>query len=545
MKQCFQDFKKKVLDFCEPTCTTWSSRIIIDSYFDNQYCELVNNSIDLLNNDISSLKLNSLLDQLFSLSKNASLRFVKGDSIKEQFASYIEVERYYGFIESIVELSSFSDNIEKSLKEKYKEGYLDILSEIDQKYLSYYRTSNLIDKFNDEEELIKKYLILKKFQDIQHIFCLEVLDGKCDGIEDKYLEHFNNKYPNIYLPIRVKYLVEPLLDKGLINIEDIAFLKEVNYDDAIIKLYGGKVYGLVNLHLVGANIPITYCLPYLRDVTTNDLSELDKSITYAVRSSADIEDGKEFSFAGMFDSYLDVDFNDIINKVHLVKESIHSRRVKEYIKNNKLANPNMGVIIQQYIDPDYALVYFSKNKKEGLLEFVQGSGEKLVSGKSNTTSLNISSNSDDRIHQELFKINNKLDGEGDFELAVKDDTLYFLQYRKVTKPIDNLKVKGELKGVSPGVVEGDICFIDDPSEVSKFKEGSILLTYYTDPEWMSIISKSKGLITLVGSFLCHSAIIAREYNIPCITSLSEELFNKLKEGPRVIMNGTKGEIEIL
>ena len=259
MKQCFSNFKKKVLDFCEPTCTTWSSRIIIDSYFDNQYCELVNNSIDLLNNDISSLKLNSLLDQLFSLSKNASLRFVKGDSIQEQFASYIEIERYYGFIESIVELSSFSDNIEKALKEKYKDRYLDITSEIDQKYLSYYRTSNLIDKFNNEEELIKKYLILKKFQDIQHIFCLEVLDGKCDGIEDKYLEHFNNKYPNINLPIRVKYLVEPLLDKGLNNIEDIAFLKEVNYDDAIIKLYGGKVYGLVSLYLVGAKIPITYC----------------------------------------------------------------------------------------------------------------------------------------------------------------------------------------------------------------------------------------------------------------------------------------------
>ena len=69
MKQCFQDFKKKVLDFCEPTCTTWSSRIIIDSYFDNQYRELISNSVDLLNRDISSLRLNSLLDRLFSLSK--------------------------------------------------------------------------------------------------------------------------------------------------------------------------------------------------------------------------------------------------------------------------------------------------------------------------------------------------------------------------------------------------------------------------------------------------------------------------------------------
>ena len=117
-----------------------------------------------------------------------------------------------------------------------------------------------------------------------------------------------------------------------------------------------------------------------------------------------------------------------------------------------------------------------------------------------------------------------------------------LQYRPVTTKIKRLIPHNDGYGVSSGIASGDICFIPTLNEQDKFEEGKILLTYLTDPEWTPMIMKSKGVVTAIGGYLCHTAIITRELGIPCITNIDIDRLNELKAQKQVKINGDTGEV---
>ena len=65
------------------------------------------------------------------------------------------------------------------------------------------------------------------------------------------------------------------------------------------------------------------------EVNEEDLKIFDgKYDYYSVRSSADIEDGEKNSFAGMFDSYLNVLPKDIFINIKKVKDSVNNNRLQ-------------------------------------------------------------------------------------------------------------------------------------------------------------------------------------------------------------------------
>ena len=49
-----------------------------------------------------------------------------------------------------------------------------------------------------------------------------------------------------------------------------------------------------------------------------------------------------------------------------------------------------------------------------------------------------------------------------------------------------------------------------------FKEGDILVTEMTDPDWEPIMKKASAIITNKGGRTCHAAIVAREMGVPAI-----------------------------
>lgn len=51
----------------------------------------------------------------------------------------------------------------------------------------------------------------------------------------------------------------------------------------------------------------------------------------------------------------------------------------------------------------------------------------------------------------------------------------------------------------------------------------ILVTDRTDPDWVSIMKKVKGIITRRGGRTCHAAIVSREKRIPCLVGTEEEI----------------------
>ncbi|MBT7653411.1 MAG: phosphoenolpyruvate synthase [Flavobacteriales bacterium] len=69
---------------------------------------------------------------------------------------------------------------------------------------------------------------------------------------------------------------------------------------------------------------------------------------------------------------------------------------------------------------------------------------------------------------------------------------------------------------------------DGSFEGSNFKEGDILVTEMTDPDWEPIMKKASAIITNKGGRTCHAAIVAREMGVPAIVGTengTELLFN--------------------
>ncbi len=104
--------------------------------------------------------------------------------------------------------------------------------------------------------------------------------------------------------------------------------------------------------------------------------------------------------------------------------------------------------------------------------------------------------------------------------------------------------KDSFKGlaVSPGIVEGPAKFVRKINELDSWTEGDILMAWFTDPEWMHVLSKSLGIVTAVGGFLCHTAIIAREIGIPCVVGIGGDAMKKIWDRTYLSINGTTGVV---
>lgn len=80
----------------------------------------------------------------------------------------------------------------------------------------------------------------------------------------------------------------------------------------------------------------------------------------------------------------------------------------------------------------------------------------------------------------------------------------------------------------------------DPSKLTSFKEGEILVTSITDPAWEPIMKRASAIVTDRGGRTCHSAIISRELGIPCIVG-SGDATEKIKNGAPVTVSCAEGE----
>lgn len=83
-----------------------------------------------------------------------------------------------------------------------------------------------------------------------------------------------------------------------------------------------------------------------------------------------------------------------------------------------------------------------------------------------------------------------------------------------------LKGKGEelTYGLAIGeaIVSGKAQVIKEVDQIETFVEGSILVTPMTDPDWVPIMKRAKGIITDQGGRTSHAAIVSRELGVPAI-----------------------------
>lgn len=212
--------------------------------------------------------------------------------------------------------------------------------------------------------------------------------------------------------------------------------------------------------IIASEIP-----PKLSEAIYNSFASLDTAFV-AVRSSAIVEDGKRYSYAGQFESFLGVTKEDVLSKVKLCWNSLFSQRVLAYSKDaNNIGK--MAVIIQEMVAADISGVCFSidpvnHDTNTIIIELIVGLGDSLVQGAVvpdryivcketliiKEKHVNIDEVIEDSIVKEMarlaIKIEKLYNKPMDIEWALKNGKLYILQAR----PITALQGSGDLnKGI--------------------------------------------------------------------------------------------------
>lgn len=107
----------------------------------------------------------------------------------------------------------------------------------------------------------------------------------------------------------------------------------------------------------------------------------------SLRSSATVEDGKRASFAGQFETFLNISKDNLLEKIKACWASLFSPRVVVYTHKKKLSlkKIKMAVIVQKMVKPQLAGNLVTKNllknrEKEILIEIAEGLGDKITAG---------------------------------------------------------------------------------------------------------------------------------------------------------------------
>lgn len=168
-------------------------------------------------------------------------------------------------------------------------------------------------------------------------------------------------------------------------------------DDAGTARIGAKADALKHLSKHGFKIPpflvITpeaFCTRGLRKHAEQDLFERLAEIgpgPYAVRSSAQNEDGGEHSHAGQYVSVLNIEAGDLVSACNRVRGSAFAENVSAYRQIRGLdAGGGLAVIVQQMVNARCAGVLFTADPVTAspdriVMSAVEGLADKLAGGK--------------------------------------------------------------------------------------------------------------------------------------------------------------------
>ncbi|MFD9460734.1 phosphoenolpyruvate synthase [Streptomyces sp. NPDC060027] len=100
----------------------------------------------------------------------------------------------------------------------------------------------------------------------------------------------------------------------------------------------------------------------------------------------------------------------------------------------------------------------------------------------------------------------------------------------------------ELRGVPccTGVAEGPAAVTDTPRDIG----GGILVTYRTDPGWVTALPSAAALVIERGSPLTHVAVVARELGIPTVVQVKGAT-TEIRTGTRLRVDGAAGTVTVL
>lgn len=232
--------------------------------------------------------------------------------------------------------------------------------------------------------------------------------------------------------------------------------------DNMKDIVGEKAYSLAKLNkknikiAKGLVITSMFWEDYSKERDINLINKISKEIlmkldvdSYAVRSSAIGEDSSNHSWAGCFDTFLNVSKKDLSKAIIECGQSLNNDRVRAYTKlsNYDVSIDKIGIIVQEYIKGDVNGVCFSVNPVTGDNEIVieVTKNSQVVDGVGEPETLYISKKGDALLRSSLIstktlkelinyvkQIEKIWDRPVDVEFAIRDKNIYFMQAREIT-----------------------------------------------------------------------------------------------------------------
>ncbi|HET7458196.1 MAG TPA: phosphoenolpyruvate synthase [Gemmatimonadaceae bacterium] len=317
----------------------------------------------------------------------------------------------------------------------------------------------------------------------------------------------------------------------------------------------------------------------------------------AVRSSGTVEDTAQFSFAGMFQSVLNVRGADGL--VRAVKEcwaSGFTARLLFYrAKQGMSGGLLIAAVVQKMVASEKSGVVFTVDPATNdasriVIEGAWGLGEVVVLGevtpdhyevdkatlavtarriarkafmltRDERTGENVRSAlseeranarvlSDDEVRAvaELAKRDEAHYGAPqDAEWAFENGSLFIVQTRPITTLVEKAKapVQGGVLlhglGAGPGTATGTVRVLASPDEAGKLAAGEILVAPMTTPDWVPSMRRAAAIVTDAGGMTSHAAIVSRELGIPCVVG-TQSATRTLKDGMVVTVDGRMGTV---
>jgi phosphoenolpyruvate synthase/pyruvate phosphate dikinase len=302
---------------------------------------------------------------------------------------------------------------------------------------------------------------------------------------------------------------------------------------------GNKARNLIFLMKTRVNVPTSWACDWaaqesfileesktLNKLRIELMDIIRPNISYAVRSSANTEDGDQFSFAGQFQSFLNVKgVDEVISAIMDVWKSANSSSLLKYMADNNIHQTvKMGVIIQEMIDSVYSGVSFSKNPLTGLSEVIVEANLGLGDNIHQSTPLrwvnkwgewleesSYKDFSRDLIKEVVFKTKEiaKIYGNAvDIEWAYNGNQLYFLQVRKITAADVAIYSNRISKEMLPGIIKPLV-----------YSVNTTLINY----QWVNILTRLAGNHSITSESLTGHFFYRAYFNMATFGKVFEKL----------------------
>jgi pyruvate,water dikinase len=94
---------------------------------------------------------------------------------------------------------------------------------------------------------------------------------------------------------------------------------------------------------------------------------------------------------------------------------------------------------------------------------------------------------------------------------------------------------------SPGVYTGVARVVRSLDEAGDLEDGEVMVCEMTLPPWVPMFAIAGAVVADVGGVMSHCAIVAREFDIPCVVG-SVNGTTRIRTGQTITVDGTNGNV---